>query len=107
MAGNSQKSQQKPEGVKVARKAKDSVPPFLFCPYPSFDLDRYNDFEKMRQLERERIEKEEKAKAKKAVSPTLPNHCQADPTPLLQLFEQRKRKDSACSVGSEVSFVSL
>ena len=106
MAGNSQKSQQKPEGVKVARKAKDSVPPFLFCPYPSFDLDRYNDFEKMRQLERERIEKEEKAK--KAL-PTLPNHCQADPAPLplLQLFEQRKRKDSACSVGSEVSFVSF
>ena len=42
--GNSQKSQQKPEEVKVARKARkgSAVPPFLFCPYPSFDLDRYN-----------------------------------------------------------------
>ena len=55
-------------------------------------------------LEREMIEKEEKAK--KALA-SLPNHRQADPAPLLQLFEQRKRKDSVCSVGSEVSFVSV
>ena len=64
VAGHSQKPQKTKE-VKAARENKGSaVPPFLFCPYPSFDLDRYNDFEKMKQLERERIERE--AKVKKA-----------------------------------------